>query len=256
MNKHTISKKQNEILSLLYKFRFLNRKQIQTMLAHKYPSRIFSWLDDLTSNEYLNCTYEKNFNNLPAIYSLGKNGRKYLKKTIGKSKQLERARKSKCSKRFIDHSIFIGDIYLSLLSFTKKNKSKLHFYSKTELSDMEHLISPHPDVYFAIESETGETKRYFLDVLNESLRTNILRFRVKAYLTYYDSDEWQDNTDKPFPEIILICPTAKLKNHLYYYIRERLDEENYPNFYLTTKELIQSKGVTRESLEKILPKES
>jgi hypothetical protein len=254
MTKHTISKKQTEILSLLYKFRFLNRKQIQTMLAHKYPSRIFSWLDDLTLNDYLSCTYEKNFDNLPAIYSLGKNGRKYLKNTIGKSKQLERARKSKCSKRFINHSIFIGNIYLSLFRFTKENKSKLHFYTKSDLSDIEHLISPCPDVYFAIEDRTGNVKRYFLEIFNENLRTNILRNRTKAYLTYYESDDWQDNTDKPFPEIILICPTTKLKNHLYYYIREKLDEDDHPNIYLAAKESVQEKGLTREVLEKINPK--
>ena len=120
---------------------------------------------------------------------------------------------------------------------------------------MEHLISPQPDAYFAIEDETGNGKRYFLEIFNENLRTNILRHRAKAYLTYFDSDDWQDNTNKPFPEIILVCSSAKLKNHMYYFLREKLDEDDHPNFYLTTKEIINTKGLNRGTLEKIEPKE-
>lgn len=252
----TITNKQSEILTLIYRFRFLTRKQIQTILKHKYPSKIFTWLNDLTKHEYLIETYEKNFNNLPVIYSLGKNGRKYLRRDKKIGKLLERVRKeAKSSSRFRDHCLFVANIYISLLSFGQEIDSQIHFYTKTDLYGMEHLISPHPDAYFAIEDKKGNIKRYFLEVFNENLRTNIFRHRVKAYLTYYDSDDWQDNTDKPFPEIILVCSTVKLKNHLYYYISQKLDEDDHPNFYLTTKDIIQSKGITRDSLEKILPKE-
>jgi len=247
-----ITAKQTEILSLLYRFRFLTRKQIQTILNHKNHRRIFSWLNELKDNDYLNYSYTKNFDNLPAIYSLGKNGVKYLRKEGIINGKADRVRKEqKCSSRFKENCLLIGDIYLSLL---KLPEAKIHFYTKTDLSGMKHLISPHPDANFAVESKTG-IKRYFLEVFNENLRTNILRHRVKAYLTYYESDDWQDNTDKPFPEIILICPTVKLKNHLYYYIREKLDEDDHPNFYLTTKEQIISLGLTRETLEKIEPKD-
>src|SRR3989339_445577 len=246
-----ITNKQTEILSLLFKFRFLNRKQIQTMLSHKYPSRIFNWLDKLTQNEYLNCSYQKNFQTLPAIYSLGKNGRKYLKKNIKAEKKLERSRKeAKCSKEFINHCLFIGDIYLSLKAFAKSKGSKLKFYTKTDLYGMEHLITPHPDAYFAIEDKTGNIKRYFLEIPADNLRPNILRRRVKGYLNYYSSDEWQDNTSKPFPEIIIICPNERIKNHLYYVLKSRLDV-NEPKFYLATKPTVQNKGFGPDVLEEV-----
>ena len=256
MDKHTITNKQSEILSLLFKFRFLTRNQIQTMLNHKYPSRIFTWLDELKNNDYLNYSYTKNFNNLPAVYSLGKNGAKYLRKDKTIGNKVDKIRKeAKCPENFKDRCLFIADIYISLLSFTKSIKATLHFYTKSDLYGMEHLISPHPDAYFAIEDETGNVKRYFLEIFNENLRTNILRHRAKAYLTYFDSDDWQDNTNKPFPEIILVCSSAKLKNHMYYFLREKLDEDDHPNFYLTTKEIINTKGLNRGTLEKIEPKE-
>lgn len=252
MGKLNITNKQAEILSLLLKFRFLTRKQIQALLNHKYSSRIFSWLTELKDNDYLNYSYTKNFDNLPAIYSLGKNGTKYLRKEKDLGKKADKIRKEKrYSQKFKENCIFIADIYLSLL---KLPEAKIHFYTNTDLSGMKHLISPHPDAYFAVESKTG-IKRYFLEIFNDNLRTNILRHRVKAYLTYYESDEWQDNTDKPFPEIILVCPTIKIKNHLYYYISQKLDEDDHPNFYLTIKEQMQTNGLTRGTLEKIEPKD-
>jgi len=255
MDKQTITNKQSEILKLLFKFRFLTRNQIQTMLNHKYPSRIFNWLDDLTEKEYLLQTYKKNFDNLPAIYSLGKNGAKYLRKDKTIGNKVDKVRKEEnCSQNFKDHCLFIGDIYISLLSFTKSIKATLHFYTKSDLSGMEHLISPHPDAYFAIEDKAGNVKRYFLEIFNENLRTNILRHRAKAYLTYNNSDDWQDNTDKPFPEIILVCPTVKLKNHIYFYLKDKLDDHE-PYYYLSVKENIESKGLIPEVLEKVIIKQ-
>ena len=252
MDKYKITNKQTEILSLLLKFRFLTRKQIQAMLGHKHPGRIFAWLNELKNHDYLCYYYEKNFDNNPALYSLGKNGRKYLKKEKDIGKKADKIRKEKkYSERFKSNCIFIADIYLSLL---RLKGAKIHFYTKADLSGVKHIISPNPDAYFAVENKDS-IKRYFLEVFNDNLRTNILRYRVKTYMSYYESDEWQDYTNKPFPEIILICPSTKLKNHLYYYIREKLDEDDYPNFYLTAKESVLSKGLTRETLEKINPKE-
>ena len=46
-----IAAKQQEIPKLIYKFRFLNRIQIQTLLNHKDKRRINSWLKDLSEKE-------------------------------------------------------------------------------------------------------------------------------------------------------------------------------------------------------------
>lgn len=247
-DKFKISNKQKEILSLLFKFRFLTRKQIQTMLDHKYPSRIFSWLEELKDNDYLKYSYTKNFDNQPAVYSLGKNGTKYLRREKAVGKQADKIRKEKnYSQKFKDNCIFIADIYLSLL---KLKDSKIHFYTKTDLSGMEHLISPKPDAYFATENKAG-IKRYFLEIFNDTLRPNILRHRVKAYLSYYESDDWQDNTDKPFPEIIFVCPSVRSKNHIYFYLKNKLDDPEL-KIYLAVKENVVKNGLVTGVLQKVL----
>jgi hypothetical protein len=251
----SIKPRQKQILFLLYKFRFLNRKHIQNLLDHQHHRAIQDWLNELTNQKYIKQYYDRSMQ-LPAIYSLDNKGRKYLKtKPSVKPKILDRVwREAKYSPIFQNHCLFIGDIYLSLLSLTKTNAT-LHFFTKTDLYSIAHLIKPSPDAYFAIKGKDNTIKRYFLDIFDDNLPPTALRLRVRKYFNYIASDEWQDNTDKPFPEIILVCPTTRLKNHLFYYIQRKLEEEPSLNFYLTTKEDIIKKGLTRHTLEKIKVKD-
>ena len=72
-----ITRKQREILDLIYSHRFLTRIQIQAFLKHKDKKTINLWLKDLRSKNYINWIYDKdNFveKTKPAIYYLGVNG--------------------------------------------------------------------------------------------------------------------------------------------------------------------------------------
>jgi len=250
-----LTTKQTEILTLLYRFRFLNRNQIQTLLKHKYHSRVLNWLKELTDLKLIIKSYEKSFTTDSAVYRLDKSARKYLKDNSKLNiKPLSRLwRETKYSPQLEKHCLFLTDIYLSLIEFTKKLKSELHFHAKTDLHGMTNLIDPKPDSYFAIES--NETiKRYFLDILDD-LPPMVLRRRVKQYFEYFDSDQWQDNTDKPFPDIILVCPNNRIKNHLFYYIQNKISDDSEINFYLSTWDIVKTKGLNRESLEQVKPKE-
>ncbi len=57
----TITKKQETIISLLFRFRFLDRAQIQKFLNHKDEARINEWLKDLTEKEYINRSFIRKF---------------------------------------------------------------------------------------------------------------------------------------------------------------------------------------------------
>ncbi|MDO8513392.1 MAG: replication-relaxation family protein [bacterium] len=253
-----LSKRQTDILILLYRFRFLNRLHIQNLLNHKYRSRILSWLNELTNQNYTKQYYDKTIASSPSVYSLDSKGRKYLKSLKeGNIKQalLDRVwREAKYSSKFREHCLSLADIYISLLAITEKNKSTLHFYTKTDLHGTEHFISPAPDAHFAIEEKKGQIIRYFLEILDD-IPPAAHRRRVAQYFKYYASGDWQDNTDKPFPEIIFICPNTRTKGHLFYYIRKKLSGEPEMSFYLTTKELVDSKGLNGETLQKVLEEE-
>ena len=77
-----ITKKQQVILKLLYRFRFLNRIQIQALMRHKDPKTINLWLRDLRAKGYVEWIYSTHFaeKTKPAVYYLGLNGVRCLRK--------------------------------------------------------------------------------------------------------------------------------------------------------------------------------
>jgi hypothetical protein len=76
MKLSSITNKQQEILKLLYKYRFLNRIQIQQLMNHKDKKRVIVWLRDLRKKQYIEWIYSTDFveKTKPAIYYLSLNG--------------------------------------------------------------------------------------------------------------------------------------------------------------------------------------
>lgn len=256
IKRFTIKPRQKEILKLLYQFRYLNRKQIQPLLGHKHHRLIQEWLNELMQHKFIIQDYDNKLAPIPAIYSLDNKGKRYLK-TLGeiKIKPLNQVwRGNKYKDQLKAHCLLLGDIYLSLLDLAEKNKVKLDFRTKTELYGMLYLISPSPDAFFALKDKAGKAKRYFLEIFDD-IPPVFMRRRVKRYFEYYSSDEWQDNTGQPFPEIILACPNQRLKSHLNFFIKNKLNDYTDLAFYLTTKEAIQTQGLNKNTLEKVELKE-
>jgi hypothetical protein len=83
-----LTKKQQEILRLLYSFRFLNRIQVQAFLRHKDHKTINLWLRDLRAKGYVEWIHSTHFaeKTKSAIYYLALNGVRYLRTLTGKSK--------------------------------------------------------------------------------------------------------------------------------------------------------------------------
>ncbi|MGB4966625.1 MAG: hypothetical protein WBO35_00285, partial [Candidatus Saccharimonadales bacterium] len=124
----SITTKQQEILQLLYNYRYLDRMQIQQALNHKDKRRILAWLKDLREKQYIEWIYSTDFieKTKPAIYYLSLNGIKYLK-TLQREDDdgdtlplypLEELRKrykdNERSRTFIDRSLLVADCVLTL----------------------------------------------------------------------------------------------------------------------------------------------
>jgi hypothetical protein len=255
-----ITKKQKEILLLLYKFRFLTRIQIQTILNHKHHNRINNWLIDLTKKHYLIQYYDKSFAGAPAIYSLGINSRKYLKENTEENEVfaplLDRIwREKNFTITFRDHCLFLGDIFISVRETAKRNDLELHFLTKTNLSIYEYMLKPIPDAYIVFKKKDGEHSRFFIDVFDPLPPRMMLRKRVRQYFNYFAAGYWQENTPHPFPMIILICPDEKSMRYLDRFIQSKLEDENELVFFLTTREKVKEKGLRREVLQLVEEKE-
>lgn len=120
-----ITKKQEEIIKLIFQFRFVNRRQLQRFLNHKDAKRINTWLKDLVDKQYLGRIYSHRLleNTKPAIYYLNNNGIIWVRYkeniVFGVSeygldiKYLKKFYEDKnASQTFINHCIAIFEFYL------------------------------------------------------------------------------------------------------------------------------------------------
>ena len=120
MTQQKITTKQSEILTLLYKYKFLNRIQIQQFLKHKDHRRINSWLKDLTEKEYVKRIWSNRYyeRTIPAVYYLAPNSLEYLsEKFLIKPKYFQKIQEEvKSPETYVGHSLFLAEIGLSFLN--------------------------------------------------------------------------------------------------------------------------------------------
>ena len=114
-----ITTKQQEILKLIYKYRFLNRIQIQKLLKHKDKRRIISWLKDLREKQYVDWHYNATdfiAKSKPAIYYLALNGIQYLRgqSTYPAEELRKRYKEPNRTQVFIDRCLLVADCCIAL----------------------------------------------------------------------------------------------------------------------------------------------
>lgn len=250
--------RQEEILIYLYRFRYLNRSQIQKLLNHKHFNRIIIWLNQLATEGYIRKYYNPKTITVAARYSLGLKARKYLlqkcteKGSKIQSKLLNRIwREPKLSEQFHSHCLFLADIYLSLLTLTNKTNAVLHFFTKTDLHGHDYLPNPHPDAYIAIKEKHGKTKRYFLDIFDPLPPRMVLRRRIKQYVDYFDDNIWQEYTKHSFPQIILVSPDERSKRYLFRFIQKMMEYTTDLKFHLSTWSKLRDVEIGQSSFETV-----
>lgn len=235
-----ITNKQKEIILFIYRFRFLNRIQLQKLLKNKDHRNINSWLKDLTLKNYIIRIYEKSnqINTIPAKYFLSINGIKYLKSISIDSSLLKKFRQEKRrSDNFIEKSIFIADIYLKLLSLESMQNDSLKFYSQSDFPKEGVIRELMPD--FAYVYKVDNKLQHFVgEIFTDNMKSYQVLGRIKKYLEYFEDDEDPIN-------IIFICnrdsTVNSIERYIYRYIR---DNENLnANIYTATKEQVEENGM-------------
>jgi len=241
MDNPKLTAKQLDIINLLHRFRFLTSSQIQKLLNNKTTRLTNYHLKTLNAQNYIGKHYTRILGegNQPAVYYLTTGSIKALEvnpdiqKTKLKYIYLEKIR----SKQFISHAIFMADYYLYLLSESTKTNHQLHFFTKTDLQAHPYIIHPLPDAYFARVDTQGETKRYFVEVIDEGAPRFALRKRVEQYNNYLESGKFEATTKHPFPTILFICPSVGSKVYLKKYLIKMSEESSLDtiSIYLATR---------------------
>lgn len=245
MNIPHVTNKQNQIIPLLYKFRFLTVSHLQILLCHKDPRRIKEWLKDLLDKKYIARLKLNDDITQPYIYCLAQRAKYLLTANEAYDEAfLNRLYKEKnLTKNFIIHLLSLVDIYLFFLS-QKEKTTKLNFYTKHELKEYDYFPEELPDAYIAVQ-EKEETTRYFLDVFDEYTPLWAIRKRLKKYMQYYENNIWQENTENsPFPIILIVLPHERVRKHIFCFAKALLEKNFYDDisFFLTTKGKIRENG--------------
>ncbi|MCL4353471.1 replication-relaxation family protein [Patescibacteria group bacterium] len=277
-----ITDRQKEIIDLAFRFRFINRIQIQRLLNHKDPKRINAWLKDLVNKKYLGRIYSHKLleNTKPAIYYLDNNGIIFSKDKKTEEYQAYEEMESKYFKKFYDdkhatlkffnHCVNISEIYTQFKEYerkvNKKKKRDLEYFcrTKTELSldkklwtrdneEYNEIRKYFPDLYIEkFNDPDGEIKSstFFLELFDPHVPRYAIKYRVKQYIKLKEEGDWKyvyTGTDNKFPIIILIFPNQGKQNFLSGYIKEQLErsfESEGLIFLLTTYQKILTNTIT------------
>lgn len=233
--------KQLEILYLLYRFRFLNRVQIQQLLHHKDRRRINKWLKDLLIKKYIKRVddTETKIIHDPFIYRLSSRSihrleiypkckPNYLKK-IYKEGTLSESFRKQC--------MFIANIYLSLRE--KYDKTSFLFYTPSEYTP-EGLIkevSPH---FVYRKEEKGSY--YLVEFFREKAPDKALSTRIENYIKFFAESGWSKK--ELTPNLLLVCPNSAMEENITKTTLELLQEHNsFLKIFTSTAEKVKTSTI-------------
>ncbi len=242
--------RQQDILILLYRFRFINRLQIQSLLHHKNTKSINTWLKDLTDKKYTNriINDQSKIHNTPAIYYLSLNGIKFLKtQSSCKTQYITKLYKEKTrSEQFINKCLFIVDIYLYLLN-KYNTSSHFAFYTQSDFTPKSLVkeIFPH-FVFHKVESQPF----FVAEIISGTTPRFALRKRITNYIEFFTQGDWIKK--EKAPNILLICPDNKMKKFVVKFTKEAMEQEAVDiNFFVTVADMVSKQTIEGQIWQKI-----
>jgi hypothetical protein len=258
-----LTRKQQEIIRLLYTYRFLNRKQIQFLLNHRDKKRIISWLKDLREKQYIAWIYPTDFTEKtkPAIYYLNLNGVRFLRQLSEYPAGALQRRYKEASRQqsFIDRCLLVAECCNHLKAKSTPGAQYTYVleadYSDPD-NDYHFLQELQPHLYF-VKQDGSTTTHYLLELFDATLPHYRVKIRLKAYVDYLLSGDWERSTggDKP-PIVLLAFPTTAELLYAKRRIRKLLEDEGMRDdenihIRLTTIENIKTHGVTSTIWEEV-----
>lgn len=232
-----LNTEQLEVLELLYKFRFGSNNLIAKYFGKKDRSFVFKRLTILLDQGLIGKRFDSSYRikGKPAAYYLLPAGVRVLQesrpdrpiniKAIYKDKTV--------SEDFIEYCIDVFSIYCQLKNLYGDS---LKFITKNQLANRYDYFEDFvPAVYIRLNVD-GSEKHFFLEYLQNSKPFFTIMRRLKQYIEYADSGEWEAGTNSDFPNVLLVCDNPSLQKRLLKKASSILeDADDELKFYLVTK---------------------
>lgn len=265
--------KQHEIMELVYKFRFINRKQIQKIMGYKDAKSVNVLLKELVEHRYLGRIYSNKLleNTKPAIYYLANEGIGWVRGNYfeWKPEKVKKFYQDKhASERFINHSINLAELYTHWIPFKtsiqkrKENKDdadEYHFNTNTEMWYDDEIKAIKPDAHTE-KWIKDDIYTYFLELIEDYVPMYAIRYKVDQYIKFVsESDAWDPYcSSEGIVYVRLILPNQQKLRRIGKYIQRRLNESYDVEklvFMLTTCDAVKVEGLENEDIWKVIKAE-
>lgn len=235
-NERKLNKGQLEVLQLLYKFRFGSNDLFAQYFGKKDRSFVYKRLSILIDRGLIGKRFESSYRlrGKPAAYYLLPAGARLLQEH-GQGKQINIKiiyKDKSVSEDFVDYCLEMFSLYCRL-----KNRygDDLKFLTKVQLTNYDFFEDFTPAAYMRIAADDSE-RDYFLEYLQSNKPFFATIQRLKQYIEYADSGEWEAGTDSDFPKILLVCDKLSLRDRLIKKASRILDDADESlAFYVTTQ---------------------
>ena len=249
-----ITHKQQEILILLYRFRFLDRIHIQALLEHKDKRRILSWLKDLREKQYIDWHYDADdfaTKTKPAIYYLSLNGIRYLRGSDKyPSEELrKRYKEPNRTQSFIDRCLLIADCCITLKAKSSEEISYSYNLQADISSSTYNGLKPHLSF---VKQHKGTVTNYLLEIIETTLPRYQLRKRLKDHTDYLVDEDWKEDLYEA-PIVLFVCPNTADLLYVKRRIRNLLEDEDIESYVVrvTIAEKLKAQGITSMIWEEV-----
>ena len=241
MNLPKITNKQQLLIRLIYRYRFIERKQLQILIGHADRRRVSAWLKELREKQFIDWLYDPdnpNEKSKPAIYFLGVNGIRFLR-GLGDYPEAELRKRYKDDSRrqdFISRCLLLADCCVHLEARNKSNDNASYAYAleadyadhDSDYAFLDESEYIHPDLAFTKEAETDDdfiNQTYFLQLFDLTTPRYMVKKKLKAYAEYFDDDEWEQyKGDEELPIVLIACPTLAELIYAKRYTKKQLEE--------------------------------
>lgn len=207
---------QEELLKLLYKFRFTTASLL-AIHKQKDITTITQSLKTLLDRKFIGRNYSQSYKlaGRGAEYYLTNAGIRYLRDTykLNESVLHSMYRNKTIGQPFIQKCLLIYRLYIQL----QKQYPDFTILTRSELADSEDFPSPFPDLYFY-----NDQNDYMLDIFTDNL-FYLVKKRIDQLIAHFESGDWPE---KDHPTLLLVLPDSRLETKAQTYI-EKVKDDNY-----------------------------
>lgn len=232
----SLTTKQAALLKTLYSFRFSTSSLVSNYLDIPNNSVLYLRFKSLVERGYIGMKYDKSYRlaGREAEYYITPAGLRALRdvKTLEVTETMLRA-------TYKDPTVSEAFIQQHLTLFAIRNQltasyDNLQYFTQRDIQSLDYFPEPRPTAFVSLKTTDG-INRFFIEYLPAQTHTSRIKYRLKAYMRYFDQDTW-NTTGTSFPGILYIAENGITEKG----VRRHIDLELYKadtdiQFFTTTQ---------------------